>query len=419
VAGRIACAICDRLNELPIEFEILVPLMNAYLPYSLVSLDQQRSGGLKLEYPVRKVLSDNVCLFSMTEETRERDYPPIKEMSTEAWMKSHMEAGSAEDGESKNPYCDIVGPPVEVSYVAIRTYGNGDFTVSSPYVRNALRTLKIVIAALYACETLQTKVWEYPWPDEPSPYESNCPPDMMECFYCYTKGGKAKPRYLRLPPLEWEFISSLQLNYSTREQGPNSSAPEPSDFETRRIAKAKLQEDRQAEPDWLVQLRELQKTMAQGLDVDVAPAQRLLTDQTNLSVDQGKDFERVRTALEWFFEGLVSTNTNQTFSFIQFTTAFETLLRVDPKHKEKKKGKEEEETGGITNRLANACADLIANDSDERMEVIKTFKRFYDVRSRIVHGEKADLEEEDKPHYDKLKRYLMDALVQEMRNLPA
>jgi hypothetical protein len=72
--------------------------------------------------------------------------------------------------------------------------------------------------------------------------------------------------------------------------------------------------------------------------------ERVFPEEQGLSREVLSEIERVRTGLEWFFNGL--SNDNQTFSYVQLAIAFEALLG--------------EGGNNIVDRLSDRCAYLVA-----------------------------------------------------------
>jgi hypothetical protein len=93
--------------------------------------------------------------------------------------------------------------------------------------------------------------------------------------------------------------------------------------------------------------------------------------------------EAIKTAAEWYFEALC--NENETFKFIQYTIAIESLLG-DPEKQDR-----------ITERLSDRCAYLLGDNQKEREDIKKSFEKIYDIRSKIIHRRSLTIQEEDSP----------------------
>lgn len=115
-----------------------------------------------------------------------------------------------------------------------------------------------------------------------------------------------------------------------------------------------------------------------------------------------KDVEHIRASLEWFGFSLMTDN--DTFSFIQATTALEALLG------------DSDEKEGVTNRLANRLAFLLMNKKTTRDQLIKKFKNIYAVRSSIIHGKERRLNENQKENKRELMKIVRMAIKKEINN---
>lgn len=133
---------------------------------------------------------------------------------------------------------------------------------------------------------------------------------------------------------------------------------------------------------------------------------RLFSSNINLVEDESKEIERIKTSLEWYFDGLV--NQNETFRFILFATSIEALLG-DPK---------KTEGVAVTEQLSDRCAFLTAKNSAERATIKKNFKKAYDVRSKIIHQGKSRLDDTEKESLTFLQDTLGKAIKKEIEHLP-
>jgi hypothetical protein len=91
--------------------------------------------------------------------------------------------------------------------------------------------------------------------------------------------------------------------------------------------------------------------------------------------------EPIKTAAEWYFEALCTEN--ETFKFIQYTIAIESLLG-DPEKRDR-----------VTERLSDRCAYLLGVNQEEREEIKKSFEEIYEIRSKIIHRRSLRLQEKD------------------------
>lgn len=138
--------------------------------------------------------------------------------------------------------------------------------------------------------------------------------------------------------------------------------------------------------------------------IGVTNLSTLFHSNPHLKKDERSQIERVRTSLEWYFEGLV--NENETFSFILFCTAIEALLGFE-------KG-----TAGITVGLSDRISFLIAKDVMEREAIKKNFLKAYNLRSEIIHRGQINLSRTERESLSFLRYALEEAVRKEMQLLP-
>lgn len=124
----------------------------------------------------------------------------------------------------------------------------------------------------------------------------------------------------------------------------------------------------------------------------------LLTD------DEKSEIDRVRTSLEWYYEGLI--NENETFSFMLFCTAIEALLGS------------KKENAGVTERLSDRMSFLIAQSVMERETIKNEFLKAYKLRSNIIHTGKPKIGQEGRASLSFLRKSLEEAIRKEMSLLP-
>ena len=98
--------------------------------------------------------------------------------------------------------------------------------------------------------------------------------------------------------------------------------------------------------------------------------------------DSDESTEPIKTAIEWAFDSL--TNDNDTFAFIQACIGLESILG------------DEDSKENITKTLADRCAYLLGNSISKRKDIREKFKDLYEVRSKLVHGRKASLDDEQR-----------------------
>ena len=98
--------------------------------------------------------------------------------------------------------------------------------------------------------------------------------------------------------------------------------------------------------------------------------------------DTDADTEPIKTAIEWAFDSL--TNDNETVAFIQACIGLEAILGDE----------EEEPQKSLQNKLADRCAYLLGKNFSERKKIKEKFIKLYKTRSELIHGRKAELDEE-------------------------
>ncbi|MBM2835346.1 MAG: hypothetical protein HW406_2507, partial [Candidatus Brocadiaceae bacterium] len=96
--------------------------------------------------------------------------------------------------------------------------------------------------------------------------------------------------------------------------------------------------------------------------------------------DDDENSESIKTAIEWTFDSI--TNDNDTFAFIQACIGLEAILGDD--------GTKEK----LMKTLADRCAYLLGGKISNRRKVREDFEKLYDIRSKLVHGRKVKLDNE-------------------------
>lgn len=115
-----------------------------------------------------------------------------------------------------------------------------------------------------------------------------------------------------------------------------------------------------------------------------------------------EDAKQIINAAVWLYEG--EAMGEGVFSFILTTTGLEALLG------------EKTPSENITNLLASRCAFLIGKGASHREKIIKTFKKFYNTRSNILHRGSRSLTPEELFQLYKLKELLRVCLWHEIKN---
>lgn len=123
----------------------------------------------------------------------------------------------------------------------------------------------------------------------------------------------------------------------------------------------------------------------------------LLTESSEL------ESSRVKAAIEWCFDS--KANENETLSFLQVCIALESLLG------------DEESSGGLTETLADRCAYLISSDIKGRKAIKEKFKELYRIRSKIVHGVKTSIEQDQMWYKNWGHSILEFSIIKEIKHL--
>ncbi len=260
------------------------------------------------------------------------------------------------------------------TYVAIKLYGPGINSQVTVF-RKALGTLKILTAALYAMGVLACR--DYP----------GSRLDPSDSFFIYPLEEHRKPPFLPQEPVMSVIMAEIESDFINRLH-LNRSCLEPNQLELAAIESGKKKDS----PS------EKHKRLQQKL----SPVRKLFTFTSE--IDKMVEINRVRNALHWYFDGIADFNAS--FSFIKLTIAIETLLGEPNAKKD------------IVQRLADRCSFLIATDAIERKKIKKDFIAAYDVRSKIIHEGKAQLDKNDTIHHINMEKFLREALFREIDSLP-
>ena len=101
--------------------------------------------------------------------------------------------------------------------------------------------------------------------------------------------------------------------------------------------------------------------------------------------DNDENAESIKSAIEWAFDS--HANDNDTLAFIQACIGIEAVIGDDTKD-------------NITATLADRCAYLLGDSISARKKIRENFEKLYDIRSKIVHGRKACLDDEQRHFLD-------------------
>lgn len=128
-----------------------------------------------------------------------------------------------------------------------------------------------------------------------------------------------------------------------------------------------------------------------------------LNEICNLMKRNDNNAQFVKSAIEWAFDSQIEEN--ETISFIQVSIGLEAILG--------------EETGreSLTETLADRCAYLLANTIENRKTIRDKFRKFYNLRSKLVHGRSMRLEDEETLFLEWGKKVLNYTILKEIKNL--
>ena len=115
--------------------------------------------------------------------------------------------------------------------------------------------------------------------------------------------------------------------------------------------------------------------------------------------------ERVLLAGRWLLDSYGGKN--ELLSFVQATVALEILLG----------DKESSDVVGLSELLSNRCAYLIGKIHDERSDVLKKFKKIYDIRCKIVHRGKDRLNRNERLLFHELQWLVCRVIQEEIERL--
>ncbi len=127
--------------------------------------------------------------------------------------------------------------------------------------------------------------------------------------------------------------------------------------------------------------------------------QRVLADEANR--------KRLLLAAKWYFDSF--TGDSELLRFVQAMVSLEILLGEE--------NKEAYNNIGVGELMRNRVAYLIGQDMNERAEILGTFNKLYDVRSRIVHRGHSHLSQEERRHLATLRGYCARVIQAEVKML--
>jgi len=116
-----------------------------------------------------------------------------------------------------------------------------------------------------------------------------------------------------------------------------------------------------------------------------------------------KESLRVRAAIDWLVQSEITDD--ETMAFIQICMGLESVFGDD------------DYEGGLTTILSDRCAYLIGRNIKDRRFIKDTFKKIYQIRSKIVHGVRNHLSD-DEDHLRHLAHYYLErSILKEIKNL--
>jgi hypothetical protein len=113
--------------------------------------------------------------------------------------------------------------------------------------------------------------------------------------------------------------------------------------------------------------------------------------------------DRVKSAIKWCFDSYITEN--ETLSFLQICIGLEALLGDD------------EYKGALTELLADRYAYLVSDDIKGRKTIKDNFKKLYDVRSRLVHGNALELDSDQRSFLHWGQKILEYSIMKEIKHL--
>ncbi|MBW2076784.1 MAG: hypothetical protein JRI71_04410 [Deltaproteobacteria bacterium] len=130
-------------------------------------------------------------------------------------------------------------------------------------------------------------------------------------------------------------------------------------------------------------------------------------DNVRIILNSNDDYaERVKAASLWYLEGYCTES--DTFKFIDYTIAVESLL--GPKDEKKDKKRKHKENIPLTQILSNRCGFSLGKSLKQKEEKQKEFRNIYDIRSRIVHSGEVILNKDDNEYLNKLEEMIKELI---------
>lgn len=119
--------------------------------------------------------------------------------------------------------------------------------------------------------------------------------------------------------------------------------------------------------------------------------------------DDSKEALRIRAAIDWLVQSEITDD--ETMAFIQICIGLESIFGDD------------DSEGGLTTILSDRCAYLIGGKIQNRRHIKESFRKIYQVRSKIVHGVRNHLSEDESHLRHLAYSYLEQSILKEIKNL--
>jgi hypothetical protein len=117
---------------------------------------------------------------------------------------------------------------------------------------------------------------------------------------------------------------------------------------------------------------------------------------------------KLLVSIHWLGESTKPDTKKSRFAKVSF--ALETLIGGEPQDEELK-------VRGITAMLAERAAFIVGRDPADRLDVDKAIRKYYRIRSGIVHGEEENISFDDIDGFGQLVRRIAIALLEKLNDL--
>ncbi|QLO42928.1 hypothetical protein HV198_12545 [Citrobacter freundii] len=119
--------------------------------------------------------------------------------------------------------------------------------------------------------------------------------------------------------------------------------------------------------------------------------------------DNSKESLRIKAAIDWLIYSRITED--DTMSFIQICMGLEAIFGDD------------DYEGSLTTILSDRCAYLIGKNIKDRSDIKKMFREIYQIRSKIIHGVRSYLSENDAVMLHMARSFLRKSILKELGNL--